>query len=53
MNDKIIIASACRTPIGNFGGSFVNVGPASLGKIVIAEAIRRSGLTASEIDEVL
>jgi len=53
MNDKIIIASACRTPIGNFGGSFVNVGPASLGKIVIAEAIRRSGITASEIDEVL
>ena len=53
MKDEIIIASACRTPIGNFGGSFVNMSPVILGKIVMAEAIRRAGIMASEIDEVL
>lgn len=50
--DNIVIASACRTPIGNFGGSFLNVSAASLGGIVIKESIKRAGLEVSNVDEV-
>ena len=32
---KIVIASACRTAIGKFGGTLANVPAAELGSIVI------------------
>ena len=35
---KIVIASACRTAIGKFGGTLANVPAAELGSIVIKEA---------------
>lgn len=53
MKNEIVIVSACRTPIGNFGGSFLGVSASDLGKIVIAEAVKRSGIEASMVDEVL
>lgn len=34
---KIVIASACRTAIGKFGGTLANVPAAELGSIVIKE----------------
>jgi acetyl-CoA C-acetyltransferase len=52
-NEKIVIAGACRTPIGSFGGSLLDVSAVDLGKIVIAEALRRAGISASMVDEVL
>ena len=36
---KIVIASACRTAIGKFGGTLANVPAAELGSIVIKEAL--------------
>ena len=52
-NEKIVIAGACRTPIGSFGGSLLDVSAVTLGKIVIAEALRRAGINCSMVDEVL
>jgi len=53
MKNDIVIAAACRTPIGSFGGSFINVSAASLGKVVISEAIKRAGIENSMVDEVI
>ncbi len=49
---KIVIASACRTAIGKFGGTLANVPAADLGATVIKEAIQRAGLTAGQVDHV-
>jgi acetyl-CoA C-acetyltransferase len=52
MKNEIVIASACRTPIGCFGGSFAGFSAASLGKVVIEEALKRAGVEAGMVDEV-
>lgn len=52
MRNEIVIASACRTPISNFGGSFASIDAASLGSIVIAEAIKRAGIKTHDVNEV-
>ena len=41
---KIVIASACRTAIGKFGGTLANVPAAELGSIVIKEALNRANV---------
>lgn len=54
MNDQdIVIISAARTPIGSFNGSLSEVSAVKLGAIVIREAIRRAGIEASHIQEVI
>ena len=50
---EVVIASACRTAIGKYGGSLKDVPAAELGGIVIAEAIKRAGISAAQVDEVL
>ena len=50
--EKVIIASACRTAIGKFGGTLANVSAAELGSIVIKEAIARAGITHDAVDQV-
>ena len=52
MND-VVIASAARTPVGTFGGSFTDVPATKLGSIAIAEALRRAGVKPEEVDEVI
>ena len=49
---KIVIASACRTAIGKFGGTLSNVPAAELGSIVIKEAINRAGIKPEQVDHV-
>lgn len=41
-NGETVIVSACRTPIGSFGGALKDVGAARLGAIVIREALARA-----------
>ena len=53
MSKKVVIASACRTAIGSFGGSLSNTPAPELGAAVIKEAISRAGLTPEQVDEVL
>jgi acetyl-CoA C-acetyltransferase len=49
----VVILGAQRTPIGRYGGSFRDVHPAELGAVASRAAIERSGLNASDVEEVL
>lgn len=49
---KIVIASACRTAIGKFGGTLANVPAAELGSIVIKEALDRANVKPEQVDHV-
>jgi acetyl-CoA C-acetyltransferase len=51
--DDAVILSACRTPIGSFGGVFKDLPAAELGAVVIREAIARAGIEANEIGDVM
>jgi acetyl-CoA C-acetyltransferase len=50
---EVVIASAVRTPIGSFGGGLSTLTAAELGGIVIAEALKRAGISADTVDEVI
>ncbi|MBQ9691037.1 MAG: acetyl-CoA C-acetyltransferase, partial [Eggerthellaceae bacterium] len=52
MTKKIVIASACRTAMGKFGGTLANTPAAELGSIVIKEAIERAGIKPTDVDHV-
>lgn len=49
---KVVIAGACRTAIGKFGGTLKDIPAADLGTVVIKEALRRSGVKPEQVDEV-
>jgi acetyl-CoA C-acetyltransferase len=48
-----VILSACRTPIGAFGGVFKDLTAVDLGAIVIREAIARAGVKPADIHDVV
>ena len=50
---EIVIIGAVRTPVGNFGGSLKDVSAVELGSIVIAESVKRAGIRAEDVDEVI
>ena len=50
---RIVIAGACRSAIGKFGGALSNVSPAELGAAVIKESIKRADIRPENVDEVL
>ena len=50
---EVIIASACRTPIGKYGKAFRNVEAPRLGAAVVQEAVNRAGIRPEDVDEVL
>ena len=47
------IIDAVRTPIGNFGGTLKEVRTDDLGAIPIRELVKRTGIDASKIDDVI
>jgi acetyl-CoA C-acetyltransferase len=51
--DEAVILSACRTPIGSFGGVFKDVSAVDLGAVVIREAIARAGVQPKDIGDVM
>ena len=51
--NEVFITSAVRTAVGSFNGSLANMPAHDLGKIVIKEAIGRSTVEASEVEEVI
>src|SRR5438094_352094 len=48
-----LILSACRTPIGAFGGVFKDLTAVDLGAIVIREAIARAGVAPADVGDVV
>ena len=49
---KVVIASACRTAVGKFGGTLSTVPARTLGATVIKEAIDRAGIKPTDVDHV-
>jgi len=52
MTDAVIL-SACRTPIGAFGGALKDLSASDLGAIVIREAIARAHIKPDDVGDVL
>ncbi len=50
--NEVVMVSACRTPIGDYGGTLKDYRANELSKFAIAEAIKRAGIEASMIDEL-
>lgn len=53
MSVEVAIVSAVRTPIGNFSGGLASMPAHVLGGIAIAEAVKRAGISPSDVDEVV
>ncbi len=53
MSNSIVIASAGRTAVGSFNGSFGNTPAHELGAAVIKGVLERAGVEATEVDEVI
>jgi len=51
--DAIVIAAAARTPMGGFQGAFSSIGAVELGSAAIASVVKRAGLGAEDVSEVL
>lgn len=51
--DPIVIVSGARTPMGSFQGVFADVTAPELGAAAIGEAMRRCGVPADEIADVV
>ena len=49
---RAVVLSGVRTPIGRYGGALGDVRPDDLAATVIAEAVRRAGVRADEIEDV-
>ncbi len=52
-NNDVFIVSGCRTPIGSLTGSISSIPTPRLGATVVTEAMKRAGLQADQIDEVI
>ncbi len=48
-----MILSACRTPIGKFGGGLVALDAVELGSVVIREAVTRGGIPPEAVQHVV
>lgn len=52
MNEAVIV-SGVRTAVGTFGGGLAQVPVVELGRLVIAEALKRAGITGDLVDDVI
>lgn len=50
---EVVIVAACRTAIGEFLGSLKDVPAADMAATVMAEAVKRAGIDADIIDDVI
>jgi 3-oxoadipyl-CoA thiolase len=51
--DDVVILSAARTPIGRYAGILKEIRPDDLAALVVAEAVRRAGVPAASIEDVV
>ncbi|KIN73740.1 acetyl-CoA C-acetyltransferase [Sulfitobacter guttiformis] len=50
---NVVIASAARTAVGSFGGSFANTPAHDLGAAMLKEIVARAGVDPSEVSETI
>ncbi|MCG7400371.1 acetyl-CoA C-acetyltransferase [Caballeronia zhejiangensis] len=48
-----VICEPLRTPVGRYGGVFRDIPAVDLAEVVVTELVRRSGLTAGDVDDVI
>jgi acetyl-CoA C-acetyltransferase len=53
MSKNVYLAGGARTAIGSFGGAFEHMPAPALGSAVIKAALERSGISPSQVDEVI
>ncbi|HZJ83961.1 MAG TPA: thiolase family protein [Syntrophomonadaceae bacterium] len=51
--NEVVMVSACRTPVGKFMGQFKDVSARELAVTVGKEAIKRAGIAADTVDEIV
>ena len=51
--DRAVILEGARTPIGRFLGSFSGTTAVELGTLAAVEALRRSGVTADQVEQTI
>ncbi|MEV0910477.1 thiolase family protein [Streptomyces hokutonensis] len=52
-SDEVYLIDGARTPQGRYGGALASVRPDDLAALVLGEAVRRAGIPAEEVDEVI
>lgn len=50
---EAVIASACRTPIGTFGGALRDMLTGDLAQLVIEESLKRANISKDKVDELV
>lgn len=53
MSDEVYLIDGARTPQGRYGGALASVRPDDLAALVVGEAVRRAGIPADRVDEVI
>jgi acetyl-CoA C-acetyltransferase len=51
-HSDVLILSACRTPIGSFGGAFKDLSVVDLGTVTVREALTRAGVQPADVGDV-
>lgn len=51
--NEVVIVTAVRTAVGRLGGGLKDIEPEDLGKLVIAEALKRAQVEPEAVDEVI
>ncbi|MBM3327194.1 MAG: thiolase family protein [Calditrichaeota bacterium] len=52
-SNSIVAISACRTPMGSFGGSLKDIAAYDLGAVAVKAALQRAGLEGRQVDDVI
>ena len=52
-SDEVYLIDGARTPQGRYGGALASVRPDDLAALVVGEAVRRAGIPAERVDEVI
>ena len=50
---EVLIASACRTPIGSFQGALAALSASDLGAVAVREAVKRAGIEPAQVERVI
>jgi len=50
---EVVIVSGVRLPVGSYGGSLKDLSAIDMGALVVAEAVKRAGLSPRDVDEVI
>ena len=51
--NNVVIVSACRTPIGKFGGIFKDLRASELAAIVLNEVVKRANIEKHMVDDII